>query len=111
MSEFLSESGRRSMRPGIMNSVMLSQSAKYQQDQNTMLDLVNESEPLNSHYAIGLMLMSCAVLENRKANPTDKNDLLHVMLTGRDKETGLGLSDDNIKKNVSDHQLMYSAVI
>ncbi|KAH8107855.1 bifunctional P-450/NADPH-P450 reductase, partial [Cristinia sonorae] len=82
MSEFLLESGRRSMRPGIMNSVLINQSVRYHEDINTMLDLVNE------------------ILENRKANPTEKNDLLHVMLTGRDKETGQGLSDDNIKKNL-----------
>ena len=41
------------------------------------------------------------VLEERKAHPTDKKDLLTLMLTGKDKETGLGLSEDNIKRNVS----------
>ncbi|THH27701.1 hypothetical protein EUX98_g6479 [Antrodiella citrinella] len=82
MTDFLAESGRRSLRPAIMNSVLLSSSAKYQQDQNTMFELVNE------------------IIEHRKANPSDRKDLLHVMLTGVDKETGLSMPEDNIKKNL-----------
>lgn len=41
-----------------------------------------------------------SVLEERKAHPTDKKDILNLMLTGKDKETGEGLSDDSIKRNV-----------
>ena len=41
------------------------------------------------------------VLEEHRAHPLAKPDLVQVMLTGRDKETGQGLSDANIKQNVS----------
>jgi hypothetical protein len=33
-------------------------------------------------------------------HPIDKKDLLEVMLNGRDKETGEGLSEENIAYNV-----------
>ena len=42
------------------------------------------------------------VLQDHKSSPPEKTDLVQVMLTGRDKETGLGLSDENIKYNVRD---------
>ena len=45
------------------------------------------------------------VLQDHKSNPPEKSDLVQVMLTGRDKETGLGLSDENIKYNVCDGHL------
>ena len=45
------------------------------------------------------------VLQDHKSNPPEKSDLVQVMLTGRDKETGLGLSDENIKYNVRDGRL------
>ena len=47
-----------------------------------------------------------SVLEDHKARPPATRDLVQVMLTGRDKETGMGLSDDNIKKNVSFHSFV-----
>ena len=40
------------------------------------------------------------VLQDHKANPPEKDDLVQVMLNGRDKETGLGLPEDNIRNNV-----------
>ncbi|TCD65595.1 hypothetical protein EIP91_002442 [Steccherinum ochraceum] len=82
MGDFLGESGHRSMRPGFMNTVMYNQNAKFQQDRATMLNLVDD------------------ILVNRKEHPSDKKDLLHLMMTGKDKETGLGLPDDNIKFNL-----------
>ncbi len=45
--------------------------------------------------------MVSIVIQNRKAHPSDKKDLLDVMLTGKDKETGQGLPEENIKRNVS----------
>ena len=47
------------------------------------------------------------VLQDHKSNPPEKTDLVQVMLTGRDKETGLGLSDQNIKYNVRDRYLRF----
>ena len=43
-----------------------------------------------------------SVLEYRKANPTDKKDILNMMMNGVDKETGQKLSDQSIKNNVCD---------
>ena len=40
------------------------------------------------------------VLQDHRLNPPEKSDLVQAMLTGRDKETGLCLSDQNIKYNV-----------
>ena len=44
--------------------------------------------------------ISRAVLEDRKVHPVEKKDILSMMLEGRDKETGLGMSQENIKYNV-----------
>lgn len=44
--------------------------------------------------------MCILVLEDRRAHPIEKKDLLNVMLNGRDKETGLSLPEQNIKQNV-----------
>ncbi|KAI0075350.1 bifunctional P-450/NADPH-P450 reductase [Panus rudis PR-1116 ss-1] len=82
MGDFLFESGRRALRPGIVNTLMRGSANKYQEDMDTMLGLVNE------------------ILADRKAHPTEKKDLLTAMIEGRDPETGLGLSDDNIKRNL-----------
>ena len=46
------------------------------------------------------MLIARAVLEDRKVHPVEKKDILSMMLEGRDKETGLGMSEENIKYNV-----------
>lgn len=46
------------------------------------------------------MLTADAVLEERKTHPPQKKDILSTMIEGRDKETGLGMSEDNIKNNV-----------
>lgn len=51
-------------------------------------------------FRIFVEYIDLVVLEERKAHPTDKKDLLTLMLTGKDKDTGLGLPEDNIKKNV-----------
>lgn len=40
------------------------------------------------------------VIDNRRANPVDKKDLLNSMLYGKDPKTGQGLSDENIMNNM-----------
>ena len=45
-------------------------------------------------------LVPLKVLQDHRLNPPEKSDLVQAMLTGRDKETGLCLSDQNIKYNV-----------
>ena len=46
------------------------------------------------------MFDSAPVLQDHRTNPPEKPDLVQVMLEGRDKETGLGMTDENIKNNV-----------
>ncbi|KAL4252643.1 Bifunctional cytochrome P450/NADPH--P450 reductase [Abortiporus biennis] len=82
MGDFLLESGHRANRPGLVNAISWNVAAKYEEDAKTMMDLVDE------------------ILYDRKAHPIEKNDLLNVMLYGRDKETGKGLPDENIKCNL-----------
>lgn len=41
------------------------------------------------------------MIQDRRANPIDKEDLLNIMLNGVDKKTGKKLSDENIRHNVS----------
>ncbi|KAI0642932.1 bifunctional P-450/NADPH-P450 reductase [Trametes meyenii] len=82
MGDFLIESGRRANRPAIVQSMMSATNAKYEEDQRILGKLVDE------------------ILDDHRAHPPEKQDILSVMLNGRDKETGLGLSDDNIKRNL-----------
>ncbi|KAI0785558.1 cytochrome P450 [Abortiporus biennis] len=82
MGDFLLESGNRANQPGIITAIKRGALSKYEQDQNTMLDLVDE------------------IIKDRKEHPIEKNDLLNTMLYGKDKETGKGMTDDNIKRNL-----------
>ncbi|KAJ2999753.1 hypothetical protein NUW54_g6889 [Trametes sanguinea] len=82
MVDFLIESGKRASRPYIVQSMMTSTNAKYEQDQRVLAQLVND------------------ILDDHRANPPEKPDILSTMMNGRDKETGLGLSDESIKYNL-----------
>ncbi|KAI0763546.1 bifunctional P-450/NADPH-P450 reductase [Trametes elegans] len=82
MGDFLIESGKRANRPAIVQSMMTGTNAKYEEDQRILGQLVNE------------------ILDDHRANPPEKQDILSVMMNGRDKETGLGLPDENIKANL-----------
>ncbi|KAH9948045.1 bifunctional P-450/NADPH-P450 reductase [Amylocystis lapponica] len=82
MTDFLVESGHRANRPTIVKAMMRSTNAKYEEDQRILNKTVTQ------------------ILEDRKTHPTDKKDVLHTMMTGRDKETGLGMSDQSIKNNL-----------
>lgn len=82
-----------------MQSMMRGTNAKYEADMNTMLTYVNDSTCTSR---IKLTSVNCSiVLQDRRANPKEKKDILSLMMTGKDKETGLGMSDDSIKRNVS----------
>ena len=41
------------------------------------------------------------MIQERRGNPTDKQDLLNIMLNCEDKKTGKRLSDESIRYNVS----------
>ena len=49
------------------------------------------------------------VIEDHRKSPPAKADLMQVMLTGRDKETGLGLSDEAVGSNVRTY--LYSSEV
>ncbi|CAE6437707.1 unnamed protein product [Rhizoctonia solani] len=79
MSEFLTESGMRTMKPGILKALPFGANVKYAENAKIMSSLANE------------------IVEERKRNPIEKKDLLNAMLLGRDPQTGQGLSDESIK--------------
>ncbi|KDQ16559.1 hypothetical protein BOTBODRAFT_173064 [Botryobasidium botryosum FD-172 SS1] len=79
MSQFLTESGTRSRRPRVVRALMKGTNAQYEADIQTMMDTCNE------------------IVHERKTHPIEKNDLLNIMLNGRDPKTGEGLTEENIK--------------
>ncbi|KAH7099627.1 fatty acid hydroxylase [Auriculariales sp. MPI-PUGE-AT-0066] len=79
MGDWLAESGKRMLRPGIIQSMMSESNAKYVADMNVMRDLARE------------------IVEERRTHPNDRKDLLNAMLNGRDPKTGRGLTDESIQ--------------
>ncbi|KAK7438190.1 hypothetical protein VKT23_018121 [Stygiomarasmius scandens] len=82
MAEYLKECFARASRPSIVQAMMPGATAKFEEDKNFMTNVGNK------------------ILEDRKANPIEKKDLLNVMLYGKDPKTGQGLSDDAIMRNL-----------
>ncbi|KAM5540828.1 hypothetical protein V8D89_005472 [Ganoderma adspersum] len=82
MIDFLLEGGRRSARPTIVQAMMTGSNAKYDADIHTLNTVVEE------------------ILQDHRTSPPEKPDLVQVMLTGRDTETGLGMTDQSIKQNL-----------
>ncbi|KAF2088699.1 cytochrome P450 [Saccharata proteae CBS 121410] len=82
MADFLKESGNRANRPTIAQAFYRSANAKYDAD----IELLQKT--------------SYEVIKNRRANPTDRKDLLNAMLQGRDTRTGEGLNDQSIMDNM-----------
>ncbi|EJD54180.1 cytochrome P450 [Auricularia subglabra TFB-10046 SS5] len=82
MGDFLVETDRRGRRPGIVNRFMTATNEKYEADMNMMNDLARE------------------IIEERRANPVEKKDLLNAMLNGRDPQTGLQLTDKSIMEQM-----------
>ncbi|EKM50288.1 uncharacterized protein PHACADRAFT_153757 [Phanerochaete carnosa HHB-10118-sp] len=82
MSDFLLESGNRALRPGVIQPFMRGTNSKYEEDIKIMQGYVDDSK-----------------LPTRPT-PTDKKDILNLMMHGKDKETGLSLSEEAIKNNL-----------
>jgi cytochrome P450/NADPH-cytochrome P450 reductase len=100
IARFLKEAGNRATRPKLMQNYLVpSANAQYEADKKVMMDLTHES---TSECAIHMIasLTSYTVIRKRKENPSDVDDLLGLMLTGKDVETGLGLSDERIAYNL-----------
>ena len=82
MSFFLSESGARSQRPGLVAPLFRS---KDQQYWDAIAVLRKTSDEVVAH---------------RRAHPSDRKDLLNAMLNGRDSKTGEQLTDSIITNNL-----------
>lgn len=83
MANVLKLSGRRGTRPAFMNEVHRWEEQERQADVKQMHDLVHQ------------------IVAERKAHPKpDAKDLLNTMLQGVDRESGEGLSDQNIAYNM-----------
>ncbi len=82
MSEFLVESGARSKK--------------------TFLELMLNRGPTQRYEANIALMKSVAqeVIDRRRQKPSDKKDLLNVMLFSRDPKTGERLSDESIMNNM-----------
>lgn len=101
MVDFLIECNLRANRPGILNSMMMSTTAKYEQDIKVMADLADQSR-LESGFLSTITSLNSppAVIDERRRHPIDKKDLLNIMLHSKDPKTGETLSDENIRNNV-----------
>ncbi|KAL5115197.1 hypothetical protein ACEQ8H_006871 [Pleosporales sp. CAS-2024a] len=82
MSDFLKVSGDRARRDPISQMFYRAETAKYWED----IELLRKT--------------SMEVIQNRRANPTDKKDLLNGMLNGVDPKTGEKMSDESIMDNM-----------
>ncbi|KAJ3553744.1 hypothetical protein NM688_g3453 [Phlebia brevispora] len=82
MVDFLIECNLRANRPGLLNSMMVGTTAKYEEDVKTMAHLADD------------------IIAERRKNPTDKKDLLNTMLYQKDPKTSEGLSDEAIRYNL-----------
>lgn len=76
----LSEAGQRVRRPKFVNTLKRKTKRRYEADQALLRQVAQE------------------LIAQRRADPKglEKHDLLNLMLNGVDKETGEGLSDENI---------------
>lgn len=79
----LSYSGVRASRPALYNKFMgSSEEAKFREDQATMDRIAKE------------------VIDQRRANPTEKRDLLACMLNNKDPRTNSSMRDELIMANM-----------
>ncbi|RDL29977.1 Bifunctional cytochrome P450 reductase [Venustampulla echinocandica] len=82
MVDFLVESGQRAGRLPLANYFRRTAQQKYDADIALMKKVATD------------------LIAERRANPTDKKDLLNAMLHGRDPKTGQALTEDSIKNNM-----------
>ncbi|CAF1025819.1 unnamed protein product [Rotaria sp. Silwood1] len=79
MANVLAEGARRSQRLPLQNTLMLRSTKQYQDDIAYIHKLCDD------------------IVQYRRKHPNDTNDLLNRMINGKDEETGLQLSDENIR--------------
>ncbi|KYK60230.1 cytochrome P450 [Drechmeria coniospora] len=76
MEESTAEAVMRPTRPGILNALLYR--SKWKSSIKTMRDYAAD------------------VVQHRKENPTDRQDLLAAMMTAKDPDTGVGLTDSQV---------------
>ncbi|KAF5368039.1 hypothetical protein D9758_004480 [Tetrapyrgos nigripes] len=81
MSDWLKECFRRANRPSIVQAMMPGATHQFEEDQNFMKSVAQQ------------------IVDDRRAHPLDKKDVLNTMLSA-DPKTGERLSDDSIIKNM-----------
>ncbi|KAI0671167.1 cytochrome P450 [Trametes maxima] len=82
MADFLLESTKRGARAKVVQDMLIAENAKYEADQKVLFSVADE------------------ILAKRRAHPTEKQDILNILMYGRDQETGLGLPDKTIQYNL-----------
>lgn len=82
MGDYLTEAGARAQQPSFVTTLKCSANKKHWKDIAVLRQTARD------------------VIESRKANPTDRKDLLSAMLDGVDPKTGQKLSDDSIIDNL-----------
>jgi cytochrome P450/NADPH-cytochrome P450 reductase len=82
MTGFLLGSGMRSVRPRLLNSLPTQVNCQYATDIELMQQVAKD------------------LVRERRANPSDKRDILNAMLNGRDPKTEEGMSDASIVNNM-----------
>jgi cytochrome P450/NADPH-cytochrome P450 reductase len=79
MINILEESGRRIRRFSLQNTLMIRTTRRYFDDIAYLHSLCDE------------------IVQQRRENPNNNNDLLNRMINGKDPDTGYQLSDENIR--------------
>ena len=82
MTEMLEEANRRFNRAGLENKLRVWSQRRFNRDIATMHGIVDK------------------IIADRRQNPQEHDDVLNSLLNARDKETGEGLSDENIRYQV-----------
>jgi cytochrome P450/NADPH-cytochrome P450 reductase len=112
MADFLTESGQRSRRPWVLQTVMRRTNAKYEADIKKMKVLADQSKVLiQNNIRCGINWPIPAVVATRKAHPIPKHDLLDIMLNSRDPKTGQTMTEQSIAENVRRLALYFSLVL
>ena len=82
MVGMLEEANRRFSRTGLENKIRMWSQRSFDRDISTMHSIVDD------------------IIADRRRNPQESGDILNNLLNARDKETGEGLSDENIRYQV-----------
>lgn len=82
MTGMLEEANRRFSRTSLENKLRVWSQRNFNKDISTMHSLVDE------------------IIADRHQHPQESDDILNNLLNARDKETGEGLSDENIRYQV-----------